>query len=105
MRTVSEGAAGSAHARDARDRPAAGTTGTASEHRDGWFIGFTPSLLAGGWVGFDTHEMMGAYETGGHAAGPMWLQWMRAATAGQPPEEWPQPPPGEIGRASCRERV
>jgi penicillin-binding protein 1A len=94
MRSVIEDASGTAHSLSALARPAAGKTGTASEHRDAWFIGFTPSLLAGGWVGFDTHEMLGASETGGHAAGPMWLQWMRAATSGQPAEEWPAPPPG-----------
>ena len=94
MRSVIEDPAGTAHSLSALDRPAAGKTGTASEHRDAWFIGFTPSILAGGWVGFDTHEMMGAYETGGHAAGPMWLNWMRAATANAPKEEWPPPPPG-----------
>ncbi|MCA1827588.1 MAG: PBP1A family penicillin-binding protein, partial [Myxococcales bacterium] len=94
MRSVIDDPAGTAHSLSALDRPAAGKTGTASEHRDAWFVGFTPSFLAGGWVGFDTHEMMGAYETGGHAAGPMWLTWMRAATANTPREEWPDPPPG-----------
>jgi len=94
MRSVIEDPSGTAHSLSALARPAAGKTGTASEHRDAWFIGFTPSLLAGGWVGFDTHEMLGSNETGGHAAGPMWLQWMRAATAGQPTEDWPAPPPG-----------
>jgi penicillin-binding protein 1A len=94
MRSVIEDPSGTAHSLSALSRPAAGKTGTASEHRDAWFIGFTPSLLAGGWVGFDTHEMLGPAETGGHAAGPMWLQWMRAATAGQPLEDWPAPPPG-----------
>jgi len=96
MRSVIEDPTGTAHSLSAIGRPAAGKTGTANEHRDAWFIGFTPSLLAGGWVGFDTHEMLGPYETGGHAAGPMWLQWMRAATAGQPLEEWPAPPPGVV---------
>jgi penicillin-binding protein 1A len=94
MRSVIEDPSGTAHSLSTLSRPAAGKTGTASEHRDAWFIGFTPSLLAGGWVGFDTHEMLGPYETGGHADGPMWLQFMRAATAGQPAEEWPPPPPG-----------
>jgi len=94
MRSVIDDPSGTAHSMSALSRPAAGKTGTASEHRDAWFIGFTPSLLAGGWVGFDTHEMLGPAETGGHAAGPMWLQWMRAATAGQPVEDWPAPPPG-----------
>jgi len=94
MRSVIDDPSGTAHSLSALGRAAAGKTGTASEHRDAWFIGFTTSLLAGGWVGFDTHEMLGPYETGGHAAGPMWLQWMRAATAGQAPEPWSAPPPG-----------
>src|SRR2546428_1274474 len=96
MSSVIEDPSGTDPALTQIGRPAAGKTGTANEHRDAWFIGFTPSLLAGGWVGFDTHEMLGPYETGGHAAGPMWVQWMRAATAGQPLEEWPAPPPGVV---------
>src|SRR5436309_6522443 len=94
MRSGTDDPSGTAQSRSALGRAAAGKTGTASEHRDAWFIGFTTSLLAGGWVGFDTHEMLGPYETGGHAAGPMWLQWMRAATAGPAPEPWSAPPPG-----------
>src|SRR5438552_5289788 len=87
MRSVIDDPAGTAHSLTGLGRALAGKTGTASEHRDAWFIGFTPSLLAGGWVGFDTHEMLGASETGGHAAGPIWMMWMRAALAGQPREE------------------
>jgi penicillin-binding protein 1A len=94
MRSVIEDPAGTAHSLSALGRTVAGKTGTASDHRDAWFIGFTPSLLAGGWVGFDSHEMLGPLETGGHAAGPIWLSWMRTATAGTPKEEWPPPPPG-----------
>jgi penicillin-binding protein 1A len=94
MRSVIEDPEGTAHSLSALARPAAGKTGTTSEHRDGWFIGFTPTLLAGAWVGFDDHRMMGSYETGGHCAGPIWLSWMRAATAGTDLEPWPQPPPG-----------
>ncbi len=94
MRSVIDDPAGTAHSLSALGRPAAGKTGTANEHRDGWFIGFTPSLIAGAWVGFDDHRMMGSVETGGHCAGPIWLSWMRAATATQPREEWPAPPPG-----------
>lgn len=94
MRSVIDDPAGTAHSLSVLDRPAAGKTGTASEHRDGWFVGFTPSLLAGAWVGFDTHEMMGSLETGGHCAGPIWLGWMRAATVNAPKEDWPPPPPG-----------
>jgi penicillin-binding protein 1A len=94
MRSVIEDPEGTAHSLSALGRPAAGKTGTTSEHRDGWFIGFTPSLLAGVWVGFDDHRMMGSYETGGHCSGPIWLSWMRAATAGTDVEPWPPPPPG-----------
>jgi penicillin-binding protein 1A len=96
MRSVIDDPQGTAHSLSIPGRPAAGKTGTASEHRDGWFVGFTPSLVAGAWVGFDTHEMMGSVETGGHVAGPIWLNWMRAATATQPPEDWPEPPPGVV---------
>jgi penicillin-binding protein 1A len=96
MRSVIDDPQGTAHSLSALGRPAAGKTGTASDHRDGWFVGFTPTLVAGAWVGFVTHEMMGTLETGGHVAGPIWLSWMRAATASQPPDEWPQPPPGVV---------
>jgi penicillin-binding protein 1A len=94
MRSVIDDPEGTAHSLSALGRPIAGKTGTANEHRDGWFIGFTPSIIAGAWVGFDDHRMMGSYETGGHCAGPIWLSWMRAATAGTEAEEWPPPPPG-----------
>ena len=94
MRSVIDDPNGTAHSLSALGRPAAGKTGTASEHRDGWFVGFTPSLIAGAWVGFDDHRMMGSYETGGHCAGPIWLSWMRSATANTPREDWPLPPPG-----------
>ena len=94
MRSVIDDPAGTAHSLSALGRPAAGKTGTASEHRDGWFIGFTPGTIAGAWVGFDDHRMLGTIETGGHCAGPIWLSWMRAAAATQPREEWPSPPPG-----------
>ena len=104
MRSVIDDPEGTAHSLSALGRPIAGKTGTANEHRDGWFIGFTPSLIAGAWVGFDDHRMMGNYETGGHCAGPIWLSWMRAATAGTEVEEWPQPAPGvsclKINRSS-----
>jgi len=94
MRSVIEDPEGTAHSLSALGRPIAGKTGTANEHRDGWFIGFTPSIIAGAWVGFDDHRMMGSYETGGHCAGPIWLSWMRAATSGTEVEPWPQPAPG-----------
>jgi penicillin-binding protein 1A len=94
MRSVIDDPDGTAHSLSSLGRPAAGKTGTASEHRDGWFIGFTPSIVAGAWVGFDDHQMMGSIETGGHCAGPIWLNFMRVAVAATPYEDWPAVPPG-----------
>lgn len=94
MRAVIEDPEGTARSLAVLQRPIAGKTGTASEHRDAWFVGFTPSLVAGAWVGFDNHDRLGPLETGGHAAGPIWLRFMKAATANTPIEDWPAPPPG-----------
>jgi penicillin-binding protein 1A len=80
-------------------RPAAGKTGTAQEHRDAWFVGFTPELAAGVWIGFDGHEPLGPRETGGAAALPAWLAFMQSALAGKPVRDFGPPPPGiELAR-------
>lgn len=65
-------------------RPAAGKTGTSTGFRDAWFMGYTPDLIAGVWVGRDDFTPIGARATGGTAALPIWLQFMRAA---HPPTE------------------
>jgi penicillin-binding protein 1A len=65
-------------------RPAAGKTGTTNDMNDAWFIGYTPQLLAGFWVGFDERRALGKSETGGRAAAPIWLQFMKQALAGEP---------------------
>ncbi|MDO9350565.1 MAG: PBP1A family penicillin-binding protein, partial [Deltaproteobacteria bacterium] len=54
-------------------RPVAGKTGTSSDYADAWFIGYTPSLLAGVWVGFDDKTSLGKNETGSRAALPIWI--------------------------------
>jgi penicillin-binding protein 1A len=64
-------------------RPAAGKTGTTNDNRDAWFLGFTPDLVAGVWVGFDDGHSLGKRETGGKAAAPIWLDFMREATKGR----------------------
>ena len=70
-------------------RPAAGKTGTTNDFSDAWFVGFTPSTTAGVWVGFDDNSVkLGKKETGGRAALPIWLDVMRAAHEGKPPEEF-----------------
>jgi penicillin-binding protein 1A len=65
-------------------RPAAGKTGTTNDQMDAWFIGYTPELVAGAWVGFDEKRTLGKEETGGRAAVPIWLEFMQAATESLP---------------------
>jgi len=83
MRQVIE--SGTAAAAKALSRPAAGKTGTTQDHRDAWFVGFTPDLVAGVWVGFDDHAVLGPRETGAMAALPAWISFMQAAVGNRPP--------------------
>jgi len=72
-------------------RPVAGKTGTTNDTHDAWFVGFTPDLLAGVWVGFDSERSLGRQETGGHAAAPIWTAFMKRALAGRPVVDFPVP--------------
>jgi penicillin-binding protein 1A len=65
-------------------RPVAGKTGTTNDTKDAWFVGFTPDLLAGVWVGFDSERSLGPRETGGAAACPIWTAFMQQALEGRP---------------------
>jgi len=69
----------------------AGKTGTTSGFRDGWFIGYTPSLIAGVWVGYDDFRSMGDKETGARTALPIWLSLMTAAGQEEESEDFPVP--------------
>ncbi|HYH97379.1 PBP1A family penicillin-binding protein [Hyalangium sp.] len=90
MRSVVE--EGTATAVRELNRPAAGKTGTTNESRDTWFSGFTMDWVATAWVGFDNNSPLGSTETGGRAALPIWLDFMRAAHQGLPPREFEVPP-------------
>jgi penicillin-binding protein 1A len=70
-------------------RPAAGKTGTTNNYKDAWFMGYTPELLTGVWVGKDKDEPLGVNETGSRAAIPIWLQYMREALVGTPIQNFP----------------
>ncbi|MBP7341443.1 MAG: PBP1A family penicillin-binding protein [Deltaproteobacteria bacterium] len=72
-------------------RPVAGKTGTTNDIRDAWFLGFTPSLITGVWVGFDQEKSLGRQEVGGRAAAPIWLYFMEKALQGKPVESFPVP--------------
>ena len=65
-------------------RPCAGKTGTTNDVRDAWFIGFTPDIIAGAWVGFDDEKPLGKIETGAVAASPIWLNFMQEVLEGTP---------------------
>ena len=96
MRGVVESGTGAAA--KALARPVAAKTGTAQEHRDAWFVGFTPDLVAGVWVGFDDHSPLGPRETGAGAALPPWLSFMQAALGARPPAEFQLVPGVELAR-------
>jgi penicillin-binding protein 1A len=72
--------------------PLAGKTGTTNNFTDAWFIGFSPSLTCGVWIGYDEKKFLGAKESGARAALPIWMDFMKAALAGKDPGEF-QPPP------------
>ncbi len=72
-------------------RPVAGKTGTTDDQKDAWFVGYTPSLVTGVWVGFDDGKPLGRGEMGGVAAAPIWAYFMDKATAGKPVENFEMP--------------
>ena len=86
----------------ALDRPVAAKTGTAQEHRDAWFVGMTPDLVAGVWVGFDGHDPLGPHATGAGAALPGWLGFMQAAVGMRPPTDFAAPSTVELVRIDPR---
>ena len=83
---------GTAIAASSMKYPLAGKTGTTNNFTDAWFVGFSPSLTCGVWIGYDEKKFLGAKETGAHAALPIWMDFMKVALAGKDPGEF-QPPP------------
>lgn len=72
-------------------RPVAGKTGTTNEEKDAWFVGFTPDLTVGVFVGYDTPKPMGRGATGGQVAAPIFIDFMQAAQKDAPPVEFRVP--------------
>lgn len=85
MKAVVENGTGSGA--KALGRISAGKTGTTNEYRDAWYMGYTPSVVTGAWVGFDDQQTLGGEGTGGKAALPIWLGYMLEAVKGYPAEE------------------
>ena len=63
--------------------PVGGKTGTTNDFTDAWFVGFSPTMTCGVWVGYDEKKSLGAKETGAHAALPIWMSFMTDAMAGK----------------------
>lgn len=85
----------------------AGKTGTTNDFTDAWFIGFSPSMTAGVWIGFDDKgRSLGPKESGGAAALPVWIDFMKVAIKDKPAEEFTPPPPEDPNlRAAAHQKV
>jgi len=83
------------------NRPLGGKTGTTNDFTDAWFVGFSPSMTAGVWMGYDEKKSLGAKETGAHAALPIWIEFMKVALAGREPGDFqplPDMPPQSVAQ-------
>ena len=86
---------GTAYSASKLNHPLGGKTGTTNDFTDAWFIGFSPSVTCGVWVGYDEKKTLGKKETGAQAALPIWLDFMKVAIAGKDNEQFPQLSPDE----------
>jgi penicillin-binding protein 1A len=73
-------------------KPVAGKTGTTNEYRDAWFVGYSPDLVVGVYIGYDQPRSLGRGETGGHLAAPIFTEFMEQALADSPPIPFRVPP-------------
>jgi penicillin-binding protein 1A len=83
-------------------RPAGGKTGTTDDCMDNWFVGFTPQITAGVWIGYDDKIVIGKNVTGAHTALPVWTDFMIKAHENLPVEDF-RVPPGIYFRTVCLE--
>jgi penicillin-binding protein 1A len=102
MRATVEHPGGTARRARALGRALAGKTGTTNDQGDAWFVGFSPSLVAGVWVGFDERQVLGKGETGGRAALPIWIEFMKTALEQRPVEDFPVPEGVSYARVDAR---
>jgi len=70
------------------NHPLAGKTGTTNDFTDAWFVGFSPTITCGVWVGFDEKKTLGNKETGAQAALPIWIDFMKVAIADKKDEQF-----------------
>jgi penicillin-binding protein 1A len=113
LQTVVDHGTGAASRSLGFTRPAGGKTGTSNDNTDNWFIGFTPQITCGVWIGFDdkTKIGIGRGEVGSTTALPIWANFMKSATADMPAKDFPVPPgiyttticldSGKLAREDC----
>jgi len=77
-------------------RPIAGKTGTTNDEKDAWFVGFSPDLVVGVFIGYDQPRPMGKGQTGGVLAAPIFTEFMKVALKDAPPKEFQVPPGLEL---------
>jgi penicillin-binding protein 1A len=82
---------GTGQAAKALGRPVAAKTGTTNDYSNAWFVGFTPQLATGVWVGYDRPRSLGRDETGSRVAVPIWVAYMGRVLDGSPREDFPVP--------------
>ena len=90
---IREGTGRAAMALERKDL--SGKTGTTNDYRDAWFSGFNASVVTTAWIGFDQPASLGRGETGGHAALPIWIDYMRTALR-ETPDQPLMPPPNVV---------
>jgi membrane carboxypeptidase/penicillin-binding protein len=81
--------------------PAAGKTGTTNDYRDAWFVGYTPKIVTGVWVGYDMPRTIVANGYAAELAVPIWARFMKTATRNDEPE-WFKAPPDVTSATICR---
>jgi len=94
LRGVAREGTGARAGRELKRQDIAGKTGTTNDSHDAWFAGYTPKLVGVAWMGFDQPKSLGSRETGGGAALPIWLEYMRAVLKDRPELPLPAPPRG-----------
>ena len=82
------------------NHPFAGKTGTTNDFTDAWFVGFSPSIACGVWIGYDEKKSLGKKETGALAALPVWIDFMTVAIKGRDKEAFNPPPEGPRNAAA-----
>ena len=84
------------------ERPLAGKTGTTNDFSNAWFVGYTPSLVAGVWIGHDRPRSLGNEETGARAALPIWVVDHADGAPRSARRGLPRRPGGDDGRQAAR---